>query len=60
MPEQKKTIKQPKVKPGVCIPWEDKRKELPAVSGDKQLVQKVWENNESLAYTYIWHCLLSF
>lgn len=51
---------QPRVKPGVCIPWEEKLKELPPITGDAALVQQVWENIESLAYTYIWHCLLSF
>lgn len=49
-----------KVKPGVCIPWQEKMKELPEISGDKQLFQKVWEDNEALAYTYIWQILLSF
>ena len=50
----------PKITPGVCIPWEEKRKELPRISGDSQLVQRVWENIDALAYVYIWHCLLSF
>ena len=49
-----------KIKPGVCIPWEQKLKELSEISGDKQLVQKVWEDVDALAYIYIWHCLLSF
>ncbi len=56
MSEQQK----PKLKPGVCIPWEQKLKELPEISGDKQLVQRVWEDIDALAYVYIWHCLLSF
>lgn len=47
-------------RPGVCIPWEDKRRELPALTGDAQLVQRVWEDIDALAYTYIWHCLVSF
>ena len=49
-----------KVKPGVCIPWEEKRKELQHINGNEELVKKIWEDNESLAYIYIWHCLLSF
>ena len=49
-----------RLKPGVCIPWEQKLKELTEISGDKQLVQKVWEDIDALAYLYIWHCLLSF
>lgn len=49
-----------KVKPGICIPWEEKLKELPEISGDKELFQRIWEDNEALAYMYIWQCLLSF
>ena len=52
--------KGPKVKPGVCIPWEEKLKELPKISGDEELIKRIWEDNEALAYMYIWHCLLSF
>jgi hypothetical protein len=53
-------LKDTKIKPGVCIPWEEKLKELPEISGDKELVQKVWQDIDSLGYIYIWHCLLSF
>ena len=49
-----------KIKSGVCIPWEEKLRELPDISGDKQLFQRVWKDIDALAYTYIWHCLLSF
>ena len=52
--------KKPKSRPGICIPWEEKLKELPELTGDKELFRRVWEDNEALAYTYIWHCLLSF
>jgi len=52
--------KQPKRKPGVCVPWEQKKKELPKISGDKELVRKVWEDIDALGYVYIWQCLLSF
>jgi len=45
---------------GVCIPWQEKLKELPEISGDEKLIQKVWEDIDALAYTYIWQCLLSF
>lgn len=53
-------FKETKVKPGICVPWEEKRKELPSISGDSALVQQKWEEIEGLAYTYIWHCLVSF
>jgi hypothetical protein len=46
--------------PGVCIPFEEKKKEWPPLQGDEKLVRRIWESNDSLAYIYIWHCLLSF
>jgi hypothetical protein len=51
---------QPRIKPGVCFPWEDKVKELPEITGDKALVRRIWEMCDSLGNTYIWQCLLSF
>jgi methoxylated aromatic compound---corrinoid protein Co-methyltransferase len=54
------TIAEPPIRPGVCLPWETKRQELPAISGDAELAKRIWEANDDLAYTYIWHCLLSF
>ena len=53
-------LKDETIKPGVCIPWEHKARELPETLGDEQLVRRVWEENEGLAYTFIWHCLVSF
>jgi hypothetical protein len=50
----------PKIRPGVCFPWEAKAKELPPVCGDPALVERVWNDVEGLAYLYIWHVLLSF
>jgi hypothetical protein len=52
--------KQTKRKPGVAIPWEEKAKELGEIPGDKQLVQKIWEDLDTLAYIYVWQCLVSF
>ena len=50
----------PKVSPGICRMWEEKRRELPPISGDAGLVERVWNDVEGLAYLYIWHVLLSF
>lgn len=50
----------PRIKPGLCRPWEEKAKELPEITGDQNLVRRVWENVESLGNTYIWQMLLSF
>jgi hypothetical protein len=49
-----------KSKPGACIPWEQKLKEIPEISGDESLVQNVWEDIDALGNMYIWQCLLSF
>ncbi|MBA4146837.1 MAG: hypothetical protein H0X66_01895 [Verrucomicrobia bacterium] len=46
--------------PGVCIPWEEKLREIPEISGDPQIAKKVWEDVDALGYTYVWHCLVSF
>jgi hypothetical protein len=46
--------------PGACIPWEEKRKELPCIAGDEELVKRVWEDIDALGYMYIWQVLLSF
>ena len=50
----------PKVRPGICFPFEEKYGEPPPISGDVKLVRDVWDNIEGLAYLYIWHVLLSF
>ncbi len=46
--------------PGSCVPWQEKLKELPQITGDKELVKRVWEDIDALGYTYIWQILLSF
>ncbi len=56
MTEQEQPIRPP----GTCIPWEEKLKELPDISGDSELIQRVWEDNDALGYMYIWQILLSF
>ena len=50
----------PRIKPGICRTWEEKAKELLPITGDQDLVRRVWENVESLGNTYIWQLLLSF
>jgi uroporphyrinogen-III decarboxylase len=50
----------PKHKPGVCIDFEEKLKDMPPISGDPAIVRAAWENAEALAYVYIWHLVLSF
>ncbi len=48
------------MKPGVCLPWEEKRKEFPEIMGDEKIVRKVWEDVDTLAYLYIWAVLIQF
>lgn len=47
-------------RPGVCVPWEQKRREYPDIPGDADLVRAIWEQIDALGHMYIWHCLLSF
>jgi len=47
-------------KPGICLPWEEKVKEIPEISGDEAILKETWETIESLGNMFIWQCLLSF
>ncbi len=47
-------------RPGVCFPFEEKAREIAEIKGDEEIVKRVWEEVDELAYTYIWHCLVSF
>ena len=50
----------PRIKPGVCLPWEEKLRQLPKIQGDEELVERVWESVDALGAAYIWQLLLSF
>jgi len=50
----------PRIRPGVCFPWEEKAKQLPAMTGDPAMVRRVWEDIDGLGNMFIWQCLLSF
>ncbi len=45
---------------GICIPWEKKRSQLPAMPGDENLCRQVWERIDGLANMFVWQVLLSF
>jgi hypothetical protein len=51
---------QPRVRPGVCFPWEERVKELPEITGSPELVRKIWEDIDAFGNMYIWQLLLSF
>ncbi len=50
----------PRVPPGSCIPWEEKVKEIPTITGNKELVETIWKNVDGFGNMFIWQCLLSF
>jgi uroporphyrinogen-III decarboxylase len=50
----------PQVPPGVCYPWAERAQDLPPVTGDPEMVRRVWNEIEGLANTFIWQVLLSF
>ncbi|HOK55901.1 MAG TPA: uroporphyrinogen decarboxylase family protein [bacterium] len=58
VPESK--LKELKIRPGVCIPWEEKIKEIKNIKGDEDLIKKVWEEIDTFGYIFIWQILLSF
>lgn len=60
MAEEQRRSKTSKRPPGTCVPWEEKQQELPELSGDKELVKRVWQEIDAFGYTYIWQILLSF
>jgi hypothetical protein len=45
-------------RPGVCLPWEEKLGRLPALSGDADLLRRVWEEVDFFGYLFIWHTLV--
>jgi hypothetical protein len=51
---------QPKVRPGVCFPWEERVKDLPEITGSPELIRKIWEDIDGFGNMYIWQLLLSF
>lgn len=56
MPHTANTKKQP----GFCLPWEEKCRELPEITGDQELMRRIWQDIDSLGNMYIWQVLLSF
>lgn len=53
-------LKELKKKPGVCIPWEEKRKEIKNISGDEELIKRIYTEIDTFGYIFIWQILLSF
>ena len=45
---------------GACIAWSAKRAELDDISGDPDLVERIWRQVDALGNTFIWQVLVSF
>jgi hypothetical protein len=40
--------------PGACVPWEQKKLELPAIVGDETLARRTWEMVDGLDFGFCW------
>ncbi|MBC8228471.1 hypothetical protein H8E77_02850 [bacterium] len=58
MSEEKQVV-QRKTEPGICIPWEEKVKEYEKIMGDEEVLQKSWEEIDTLAYLFVWFVLIA-
>ena len=47
-----------KCRPGVCIPWEEKKADFPVIQGDVDLVKKMWESQDMAGYFFIWQSFM--
>jgi hypothetical protein len=47
-----------KKNPGVCFPWEEKKKEYLEIKGDEEIVRKWWEHYDTQAYIHLWFCVI--
>jgi len=45
---------------GAAEPWEEAKAALPPITGDERLVRRTWQNLDAWAYTFAWHCVVSF
>jgi hypothetical protein len=47
-------------RPGTCIAWSEKRRELPAIRGDERICQRIWDSIDALGNAYVWWIALAF
>jgi uroporphyrinogen-III decarboxylase len=50
----------PAAAPGIVLPWEHKRRELPATLYNEELLKRIWDGIEAQAHGFIYQCLVSF
>ena len=54
MPENKP------LKPGVCHPWEEKRKEYETIQGDENIVREQHEFFDEQYYQFLWFMVATY
>jgi len=45
---------------GTVKPWPEAKSRLPEIEGDEAVVRKSWEGLDAWAYSFLWHCVVSF
>lgn len=45
---------------GIVEPWANAKSTLPEIMGDEGLVRSTWQNLDAWAYSFLWHCVVSF
>lgn len=43
-----------RMNPGVCFPWEEKKKEI-TFTGKEEILKNEWEKLDMMAYLYLWY-----
>jgi uroporphyrinogen-III decarboxylase len=46
--------------PGVCLSWDEAKRELAPTTGNSDLLREIWGNVDGLGNLFIWQCLVSF
>lgn len=45
-------------KPGVCFPWDQASSHWSGVQADTDLVKRIWESQDAMAYYFLWQNFL--
>ena len=46
--------------PGEVVSWEEKCKEYEKIMGNEELVRRIWQDTDFMAYMYAWQLVVSF
>jgi hypothetical protein len=46
--------------PGTCVSWPEARRQMPAIQGEEELCQRIWESVDALGYMYVWWIAMAF